>query len=87
MIFDSSGLTQEGAGIPAPDHRLAHLRVRIAPNRIHFLKFILEGYDGLAVLSTVDRQQGLVELKYPPELQADLDGLLESLAEGLELVR
>lgn len=63
------------------------MQVRIAPGRIHFLKFILEGYDGLAVLSTVDRQQGLVELKYPGELQVDLDGLLESLAPGLELVR
>jgi hypothetical protein len=87
MIFDSAGLTKGGTRVPAPDRRLAHMRVRIAPSLIHFLKFILEGYDGLAVLSTVDQKTGLVEIKYPRELRADLDGLLESMAEGLELVR
>lgn len=66
--------------------RLARMRVCIAPSRIHFLKFILEGYDSMAILSTVDQQSGLVEIKYPRELQADLDGLLGSLADGLGLV-
>ena len=54
-------------------------RLEISPERIHFLKFILEGYDGLAVLSTVDSMQGIVEIKYPPEVKNDLTDLLNSI--------
>ena len=52
------------------------LRLEITPERIHFLKFILEGYDGLAILSTVDARQGIVEMRYPPEIEKDLMKLL-----------
>jgi hypothetical protein len=74
-----------GIDAAAPPARLARMQLRIAPARIHFLKFILEGYDGLAVVSTLDPRQGLVELKYPRELQADLDALLASLGQGVGL--
>ncbi len=59
--------------------------MRIAPEQIHFLKFILEAYDGLAILSTLDRQAGLVELKYPRKLGDELEELLRSLAERIRL--
>ena len=48
----------------------------IAPERFHYLKFILEGYDNLAVLSMVSSKSGVVRLKCS----------LESLAELLELL-
>jgi len=59
--------------------RCSELILRIAPNRIHFLKFILEGYDGLAVLSTLDSAKGIILLRYPPEMEHDLVCLLENL--------
>ena len=49
---------------------------RIAPDRFHYLKFILEGYDNLAVLSMLSSQSGVVRLKCS----------LESLAELLEVL-
>ena len=49
---------------------------RIAPERFHYLKFILEGYDNLAVLSMLSSKSGIVRLKCS----------LESLAELLELL-
>ena len=55
------------------------LRLRISPERIHFLKFILEGYDGLALLSTENSGQGLVKIRYPPEIESDLKELLQSI--------
>jgi hypothetical protein len=55
------------------------LRLEIIPERIHFLKFILEGYDGLALLSTVDARQGIVEIRYPPEIENDLKKLLQNI--------
>lgn len=56
------------------------LQLEISPDRIHFLKFILEGYDGLALLSTLNSRQGLIEIKYPPEVEDDLKDLLKKLA-------
>jgi hypothetical protein len=49
---------------------------RIAPARFHYLKFVLEGYDNLAVLSMISSQSGVVRLKCS----------LESLTELLELL-
>ena len=62
----------------------ALLRLEITPERIHFLKFILEGYDGLAILSTIDAGQGLVEIRYPPEIENDLKQLLHNIRPQIE---
>ncbi len=64
---------------------LASSRIRIDPEQIYFLKFILEAYDNLTIMSTVDRMEGLVELKYPPELEQDVLGIVRSMAQRLRL--
>jgi len=64
---------------------LANCRIRIDPEQIYFLKFILEGYDNLTIMSTVDQREGVVELKYPSELEEDVRGVLRSMAERLKL--
>ena len=38
---------------------------RIRSDRISLFRFLLEGYDGLAVLSTLDSGRGLVRLLVP----------------------
>jgi len=64
---------------------LASCRIRIDPQQIYFLKFILEAYDNLTIMSTVDRIEGLMELKYPPELEQVVKGVLQSMAQRLKL--
>ncbi|MBU0663167.1 MAG: DUF4911 domain-containing protein [Proteobacteria bacterium] len=59
------------------------LYLAIAPARFHFLKSILEGYDGLAILSSVDGKKGTVRLRYPPESEVLLFDILSVLAPGL----
>lgn len=59
--------------------KCASLQMRIAPERIHFMKSILEGYDGLAMLTTIDRHDGIVELRFSPERKDDLTPLLAAL--------
>lgn len=39
---------------------------QIDPSKIAFLKFILEGYDHLATLTILDRQQGVVKISFYP---------------------
>jgi hypothetical protein len=58
---------------------LALLRARVTPSRIAFVKFILEAYDGLAMLSTIDRHQGEVAFRYHPAGRAELLALLNDL--------
>ena len=59
------------------------LYLGIIPGRFHFLKSILEGYDGLAILSSVDGKIGTVRLCYPAESEVLLFELLSALAPGL----
>jgi len=61
------------------------LYLRIAPRQIHYLKFLLEGYDGMAILSTIDAQSGLVLVRYPFHSQVVLFELLSDLAADLSL--
>ena len=58
-------------------------QLRISPDRIHYLKFILEGYDNLATLSTVNARQGLVKIRYTPEVERDLTELLTEIASDI----
>lgn len=64
---------------------LASCRIRIDPEQIYFLKFILEAYDNLTIMSTVDRSEGVMELKYPPELAQDVRQVVQSMAQRLKL--
>ena len=54
--------------------------LRLAPNDIVYLKAILESYDELGVLRTLDQKTGDVVILSLPDLKTDLDGLLKSLA-------
>lgn len=65
------------------DTNLEAIYLRIIPSQFHFLKFILEGYDNLAILSSEDGKAGIVLLRYPRELRTDVFALLETLAPKL----
>ncbi|MFT5698693.1 MAG: hypothetical protein ACI8ZB_001548 [Desulforhopalus sp.] len=62
---------------------LRPLYLRISPGRFHFLKFIIEGYDNIAILSSVDSREGIVVLRYSKGHEAELFGLLSSIAPNL----
>lgn len=63
------------------------LFLRIAPDKFHMLKFILEGYDNLAILSSHDMTRGVVRLRFISSAAPDLFQLLASLAGQLQLSR
>lgn len=54
---------------------------------IGYLRFLVEGYDGLLFLRTLDARAGLVELAWPPARHAEAEALLAALATevGLQL--
>ncbi len=63
---------------------LESLYLCINPARYHYLKFILEAYDGLCLLSTVPDKKGCVCIRYPKEETETLFDLLANLANSLK---
>lgn len=62
--------------------RLEELHLRILPGRFHFLKFVLEGYDNLAILSA-GVSAGHVVIRYPREMSGELFALLSRIAPSI----
>jgi hypothetical protein len=54
-------------------------RLRIDRREISYLRFILESYDGLAILTTLDAAAGVVELKIAPGCEADVERIVRDL--------
>jgi len=44
-----------------------------------YVKFIVESYEGLAVLRTLNANQGIMEWMIPPDLLTEAEKLIESL--------
>ncbi len=56
---------------------------RVDRKEICFLKFIFEAYDGIAVISTIDQNEGIVVLIIPPGCEADVEMILQDLGKDI----
>jgi hypothetical protein len=56
---------------------------RVDRREIAFLKFILEAYDGLAVLTTIDSEKGIVVINIAPGCEADVEMILQDLKKNV----
>lgn len=72
--------------MPAKYPQTTHRRIRVNRRDIGRLKFILEGYDNLATLTTLESTEhgdgigwGCLELRVAPGCETDVDGLLGQL--------
>jgi hypothetical protein len=59
---------------------------RVARHDLVYMKFILEAYEGLAVMSTIQREDAIVRIGYPRSAGEDLDGLINALADEIQLI-
>ncbi len=50
---------------------------------ISYIKFIIEAYEGLAVMTTVDRGRGVVEMNIAPGCENEVDLILQDLKKDL----
>ncbi len=53
--------------------------IRVDRREIHFIKFIFEAYDGIATLTTIDPDLGIVLLSISPGCENDVEMVLEDL--------
>jgi hypothetical protein len=63
--------------------RIIEWYLLIRPEKISWLRFIFEGYDGLAILSTLSPVQGLVRVQTLDCHFLETMRLLEAMAKGL----
>jgi len=57
----------------------------IDPYQIHYLRFIIEAYPGMAVVSTVDPGLGLISIAVAPGCESDILRILEAERQTLKL--
>jgi len=57
----------------------------IAPSEIHFLRFTLEAYEGIGVVTTLDPKLGLIRLSIAPGCEEVVRLILEAEGERLRL--
>ena len=57
------------------------LLIQIPPREIAYLTFVLESYEGVAAIRTVDPREGIVELMVPTTYQEEIREILKDLAE------
>ncbi len=60
-------------------------RYLIDRRQVHLLRFIIEAYPGMAVVSTIDSALGLVALAIAPGCEPDVLRILEAEREALKL--
>ncbi len=60
------------------------LYAEIPRHRIALYRFLLEGYDNLAIMSVVDRYRAVIKLRFLPDAEATLRRLLA--AEGAKII-
>ena len=60
---------------------------RVDRREIHFIRFILEAYDGIVTLTTVDPDAGLVCLSIPPGCENDVEIVLQDIKKDVMIAR
>ena len=59
--------------------------IQIPPREIAFLTFLLESYEGVTSMRTIDPQKGIMELMVPPHQKEEVKEILYSLARELPI--
>ena len=58
---------------------------KVAHRDMVYLKFILEAYEGMNVMSTVDNQAGIIRIAIMPGFVEDMDALLAELGQKVKM--
>lgn len=67
-------------GSPTKDMETLKVLYRIKPQDIAYLRGTIESYDGMAIVKTVDPQEGVVELRIAPGCEGLIQEILDYLS-------
>lgn len=66
-------------------HHCIIRRILVSPSEIHFLRFIIEAYEGIGVVTTLDPALGLLQLSIAPGCEDIMERILEEEGPGVNL--
>lgn len=67
------------------DFPIHTLKVKAPRESLAFIKAILEGYDNLAIMTTLDPKEGLLEIRVPQQAVSTIKPMLKELLEKKQL--
>jgi hypothetical protein len=59
--------------------------LKLKTKDIVFVQFIIEGYEGLATVTTIDNQKAIIQVSIMPDFESDVMCILESLKKQLPI--
>lgn len=60
--------------------------IKVEPRNITYISRIMEGYEYLGVVTTVDRAQGLLVIRSTPDMRSEIHKILSTLPIDVEFV-
>lgn len=60
--------------------------IRIQPKDVDYVNKIIEAYDGLGLVHTLDRKEAIVVVHVTPDTEADVRDILANLAIDIEFL-
>ena len=61
--------------------------LRVDRREICFLRFIFEAYDGIAIITTIDSESGIILLSIAPGCEEDVEMILKDLKKEIMIER
>ena len=59
-------------------------KLRLERKDIAYIKFILEGYEGIAIATTIDNIESIIQLTIVPDFESDVEMLLTELKKEVD---
>ena len=59
-------------------------KLRLERKDIAYVKFILEGYEGIALATTIDNIESIIQLTIVPDFKSDVEMLLTALRKEID---
>lgn len=77
------GLSQSGNGSKKAPMQTRRFFYRVDRRQINFIRFIVEGYEGLAVVTTIDRSLGMIGIAVAPGCEEAVRTLISDLSQSI----
>ncbi|MBN2373655.1 DUF4911 domain-containing protein [bacterium] len=71
---------------PSLKNKGLNIHIRTEARHIWRITGIFEGYDGLAVVRTIDREKGMIELLSSKDQEDELREMLENLSKEITII-
>ncbi len=85
ICYHTSASRKRRKTLKNPTERCSVRRYLIDRRQVHYLRFLLEAYPGLAVVSTEDSALGLVAVAIAPGCEQDVLRILDAEKQALNL--